>query len=45
MLMLPVAGFLLAATFVAVYWPLEIEPDQGRGAMDGAGELYHSRQN
>ena len=37
MLLLPVACFLLAATFIAVYWPLEVEPDQGRGAMDGAG--------
>lgn len=37
-LMAPVAAFLLAATFIAVYWPERIEPDAGRGSMDGAGE-------
>jgi hypothetical protein len=37
MLLLPVGCFLMGATFIAVYWPLEVEPDQGRGAMDGAG--------
>ena len=29
--------FLLAATFVAVYWPSNVRPDGGRGWMEGAG--------
>ena len=29
--------FLLAATFVAVYWPSHVRPDGGRGWMEGAG--------
>lgn len=37
-LMLPVGGVLLAATFVAVYWPEEVQPDGGRGVLIGAGE-------
>jgi hypothetical protein len=36
-LLAPVVAFLLGATFIAVYWPSNIEPDQGRGAMEGAG--------
>jgi H+-transporting ATPase len=36
-LLAPVAAFLLAATFIAVYWPARVEPDQSRGSMDGAG--------
>ena len=37
-LMLPVGGVLVAATFVAVYWPEEVQPDGGRGVLIGAGE-------
>jgi H+-transporting ATPase len=37
LLLLPVACFLLGATLIAVYWPLNVRPDGGRGAMDGAG--------
>lgn len=29
--------FLLAATFVGVYWPSHVRPDGGRGWMEGAG--------
>jgi hypothetical protein len=40
LLLLPVACFLLGATLIAVYWPLNVEPDGGRGAMDGAGTAF-----
>lgn len=36
-LLLPVALFLMASTFVGVYWPIRIQPDGGRGAITGAG--------
>ena len=32
-----VSIFLLAATFVGVYWPDDVRPDGGRGWMQGAG--------
>ena len=35
LLVVPVFFFLLAATFVAVYWPPRIKPDGGLGFMDG----------
>lgn len=40
LLLLPVACFLLGATLIAVYWPLNVRPDGGRGAMDGAGTAF-----
>ncbi|KAK9819692.1 hypothetical protein WJX72_001191 [[Myrmecia] bisecta] len=36
-LVIPVVLFLLASTFIAVYWPRNIKPDGGRGSMEGAG--------
>ena len=36
-LLAPLGAFLLASTFIAVYWPARVEPDLGRGSMDGAG--------
>lgn len=36
-LLLPVLLFLLGATFIAVYWPAHVQPDAGRGNLDGAG--------
>ncbi|KAK9806555.1 hypothetical protein WJX73_000387 [Symbiochloris irregularis] len=33
----PVAVFIVAATFIAVYWPLHVQPDGGRGDFAGAG--------
>jgi H+-transporting ATPase len=36
-LLLPMIGFLLIATFVAVYWPNNVSPDGGVGNMEGAG--------
>ena len=36
-LLAPVAAFCAAATFVAVYWPRRIQPDGGRGSLEGAG--------
>ena len=42
-LMVPVGGVLLAATFVAVYWPEEIQPDGGRGVLIGAGECTQAK--
>ena len=36
-LLAPVAAFCVAATFVAVYWPRRIQPDGGRGSLEGAG--------
>ena len=32
--------FLLAATFVGVYWPSHVRPDGGRGWMEGAGTPF-----
>lgn len=37
--MVPVMLFLLGATFIAVYWPARVQPDAGRGNLDGAGDL------
>jgi hypothetical protein len=37
LLVVPVFLFLLAATFVAVYWPPRVKPDGGLGFMDGPG--------
>jgi hypothetical protein len=36
-LLLPMIGFLVIATFVAVYWPNHVAPDGGLGNMEGAG--------
>jgi hypothetical protein len=36
-LAIPVSFFLLASTFIAVYWPTSVKPDGGRGFMDGSG--------
>ena len=36
-LIVPIAMFCLAGTFVAVYWPRNLQPDGGRGVIDGAG--------
>ncbi|GAQ86610.1 h+ ATPase [Klebsormidium nitens] len=36
-LLLPMCAFLLAATFIAVYWPADVAPDGGIGNMEGAG--------
>lgn len=33
----PVIVFMLAATFIGVYWPLHVQPDGGRGDFQGAG--------
>lgn len=38
-LLMPVALFLAASTFVGVYWPIHVQPDAGRGAISGAGDL------
>ncbi|KAK9833891.1 hypothetical protein WJX74_009082 [Apatococcus lobatus] len=35
-LVVPIAAFCLAGTFVAVYWPRDLQPDGGRGVIDGA---------
>ncbi|KAK9817909.1 hypothetical protein WJX72_004165 [[Myrmecia] bisecta] len=35
-LLAPVAFFLTASTFIAVYWPRSLKPDGGRGSMEGA---------
>lgn len=37
LLLTPVVTLLIAATFVAVYWPASLKPDGGRGEMAGAG--------
>ena len=39
-LAVPMAVFLLGATFVAVYWPINVQPDGGRGELQGAGGLH-----
>ena len=31
------AAFCIAATLKAVYWPRDVQPDGGRGVIDGAG--------
>ena len=36
-LIAPVAVFLLGSTFIAVYWPLSVQPDGGAAALQGAG--------
>ena len=36
-LIAPVATVLVAATFVAAYWPATVQPDGGRGILYGAG--------
>ena len=36
-LVAPVAVFLLGSTFIAVYWPLDVQPDGGAAALQGAG--------
>jgi H+-transporting ATPase len=33
----PVIAFILAAVFMAVYWPLDVQPDGGLAVMQGAG--------
>ena len=38
-LVVPVAAVLSVATFIAVYWPEEVQPDGGRGVLIGAGTL------
>ena len=35
-LLAPITAFCIAATFVAVYWPRDLQPDGGRGVLDGA---------
>lgn len=46
LLVVPVFLFLLAATFVAVYWPPRVKPDGGLGFMDGvsfsSSNVYNS---
>ena len=37
-LLLPVVVLTTAATFVAVYWPADVQPDGGRGEFEGCGE-------
>ena len=37
MLVAPVLAFILAAMFIAVYWPQNVQPDGGLAVMDGAG--------
>ena len=37
-LVIPVAAVLAAATFIAVYWPEQVQPDGGRGVLIGAGD-------
>ncbi len=36
-LVAPVATVLIAATFIAAYWPADVQPDGGRGILYGAG--------
>ena len=36
-LVVPVVAFILAAVFMAVYWPLSVQPDGGLAVMQGAG--------
>ena len=36
--MIPVGAVLAAATFIAVYWPEQVQPDGGRGVLIGAGD-------
>ncbi|BDA48222.1 Plasma membrane ATPase 1 [Coccomyxa sp. Obi] len=36
-LIAPVATVLIASTFVAAYWPANVQPDGGRGILYGAG--------
>ena len=36
-LVVPVVAFLLAAIFIAVYWPHSLQPDGGLAVMQGAG--------
>jgi hypothetical protein len=36
-LLVPVGCFLIGATFIGVYWPLDFQPDGGKGALAGAG--------
>ena len=37
-LVIPVGAVLCAATFIAVYWPEQVQPDGGRGVLIGAGD-------
>ena len=37
LLVAPVVAFMLAAMFIAVYWPLSVQPDGGLAVMQGAG--------
>lgn len=30
-------AFLIGSTFIAVYWPLSVQPDGGRAEIEGAG--------
>ena len=39
-LLLPVCVFTVGATFVAVYWPADVQPDGGRGQFEGAGGTH-----
>ena len=36
-LLVPIALFSVGATFVAAYWPIDVQPDGGRGELQGAG--------
>ena len=36
-LVIPVVSFSIAGTFIGVYWPLDVQPDGGRGVLEGAG--------
>ena len=42
-LLLPVGVFLMAGTFISVYWPEHVKPDGGRGMMKGAGKHAGAR--
>ena len=37
-LVIPVGAVLCVATFIAVYWPEQVQPDGGRGVLIGAGD-------
>lgn len=36
-LVLPVLAFCVGSTFLAVYWPIGVQPDGGNAALQGAG--------
>ena len=39
-LVIPVLTFCAASTIIAVYWPRSLQPDGGRGSLEGAGATY-----